>query len=293
MERLLRISALAMVGGLLTGCTPEETITTPVVPTAGVRFINAIPDTGAAYGLDLRFVDLVESNVQFRVTFRDNPSVSGGVTASTQVQYKGARAGQRHFVVFLDDTIQSIAQTKLLDTTYTFDAGTNYSVIGWGGARSGSSPSLKFTIIPETVADPGAMVALRVINTTGQAIDVRQYVVGGALPASPTWANVAPQSVSAYVNVAPGAIMYNVQPAGGGTVLFADMRAISGTPASSSAGAGGKLDTDAIPGTTVAGSAISLVVFPRSVAGTRTPQTSAFQVPSGSFIWDRRPPSIF
>ncbi len=293
MERQLRASAFVIASLFLAGCSSEETIVTPDIPTAGVRFINAVPDTAGAYGLDMRFVDIVESNAQFRVTFRDNPSTSGNVTASTQVQYKAARAGQRHFVVFLDDTIQSIAQTKLKDTTYTFDAGTNYTVIAWGGARSGSSPALKFSIIPETVPDPGAMVALRVINTTGQAIDVRQYVQGGTLPASPTWANVAPLTASAYVNVAPGTIMYNVQPAGGGAMLFSDMRALVGAPASSSAGAGGKLDTDAIPGTTVAGSAISLLVFPASTTGARTPQTTAFRSPAGSFIWDRRPPTIF
>lgn len=293
MERLLRCSALLLVAGVVSACHPEATITTDTVPTAGVRFINAVPDTSGAFGLDLRFVDIVESNAQFRVPFRNSPTTSGGVTASTTLQYKAAQAGARHFVIFMDDTIQSIASTKLKDTTVTFEAGKNYTVILWGSARAGSTPGLKLTVIPETITDPAAQVALRVINTTSAAIDVRQYVQGGTAPANATWANVAPLTASAFVNVAPANIMYNVQPAGGGTALFADMLAIPGAPASSSAGAGGKLDTDPLPGTTVAGSAVTLIVFPRSAASARTPQTAAFQVPAGSFAWDRRPPGIF
>jgi hypothetical protein len=104
---------------------------------------------------------------------------------------------------------------------------------------------------------------------------------------------VPPLSASSFVTAAPGNILYNVQPAGGGTALFADALALQGAAASSSAGAGGKLDTEALPGTTVPGSAVTLFVFPPSTTGARTPQTAAFTVPAGSFTWDRRPPSIF
>ena len=89
-------------------------------------------------------------------------------------------------------------------------------------------------------------------------------------------------SASSYVTAAPGQFKYNVQPAGGGTPLFADALALIGVP--------GTIDIEALPGTTVAGSAVTLIVFPRSVAGSKTPQTSAFQVPAASFMWDRRPP---
>jgi len=83
--------------------------------------------------------------------------------------------------------------------------------------------------------------------------------------------------------------MYNVQPAGGGTSLFADLQAPPGAAAFSSAGTGGKIDIDAVPGTLVAGSAVTLIVFPRSTAGARTPQGASFLVPAGAFTWDRRP----
>ena len=294
MRRLVRgaVMASAALVSLAACDSPDIVIPTPDTPYAGVRFINAVPDTAGSFGLDMRFVDLVESNAQYRVGFRNGPATTSGVTTSAATQYKAAQAGQRHFRVFLDDTLQSVAQVKLADTTVNLAEGTNYTAILWGNAR-GSAPAMRLSFFPETLQDPGAQVALRVINATGSPIDVRTYVAGGTAPADPTWANVAPLSVSSYVLVAPSQIRYNVRSAGTTTNLFADMLAIIGAPASSSLGAGGKLDIEPLPGTTVAGSAVSLIVYPRSVAGTRTPQTTAFQVPAGAFVWDRRPPRGF
>ncbi|MEP6779960.1 MAG: hypothetical protein ABJC26_08730, partial [Gemmatimonadaceae bacterium] len=68
MRRTLTLSLLCIATGLASGCSPDKTILTAAVPTAGVRFINAVPDTAGSLGLDFRFVDLVESNAQFRVT---------------------------------------------------------------------------------------------------------------------------------------------------------------------------------------------------------------------------------
>src|SRR5215207_9417300 len=107
MRRVLQLTMLCVVASVASACSsPEKTIGTEDIPTAGVRFINAVPDTGAAYGLDFRFVDLPESNAHFRITFRNTPNTPAGVTGSTQIQYKGARAGNRRFRIFLDDSIQ-------------------------------------------------------------------------------------------------------------------------------------------------------------------------------------------
>jgi len=72
--------------------------------------------------------------------------------------------------------------------------------------------------------------------------------------------------------------------------LADDPTALVGAAAFSSAGPLGKIDTEALPGTSVAGSAVTLIVFPRSTAGSKAPQTAPFAVPAGSFMWDRRPP---
>lgn len=289
MRRIVQLSVLCLAAGVVGGCNPEQVITTENIPTAGVRFINAVPDSAGAFGLDMRFVDIVEGDAQFRIGFRNAPPASG-IQVSTGIEYKNARAGSRHFRVFLDDTLQNIASTAVADTTVNLEAGHNYTVLMWGSGRSTGSDKMKLTVIDETVADPGPQVALRVINATSSAIDVRQYIQGGTAPATATWANVAPFSASTYSSVAPGLIMYNVRAAGGTTSMFNDLQAPPGAPASSSAGAAGKIDTDASPGTSVAGSALTMIVFPRSTAGARTPQTAAFTVPAGTFMWDRRPP---
>jgi len=288
MRRFLLLSVVCLVAGAAGACHPEQIIATENIPTAGVRFINAVPDTGGAYGLDMRFVDIVENSAQFRIGFRNGPQTSAGITGSAQVEYKPSRAGARHFVIFLDDSISAIAQKVLKDTTVTLEAGKNYTALLWGQARPGGATVMKLSFFEETVPDPGANVSLRVINTTGAPIDVSQYLKGGTVPASPTWSSVPAMSISSYVNVPPGAIMYNVRAAGSATTMFTDIQALLGTPASSSAGAAGKLDMAPIPGTSVAGSAVTLVVYPASVVGSPAKQ---FATPGGAFIWDRRPPN--
>lgn len=291
MRRIVQFSVVCLAVGAATACSKlDEMVTAETIPTAGLRFINAVPDSAGSFGLDFRFVDIVESNSHFRIAFRNNPVSSGGVTASSQIEYKNTKAGQRRFRIFLNDTLQSIASTVIKDTTINVEANHLYSVWMWGNGRSTGADRMRLTVVDETVADPGTQVALRVINATSSAIDVRQYVSGAARPAAATWANVAPYSASSYVTAAPNRIMYNVQPAGGGTALFADGLALIGAPAFSSAGAAGKIDTEALPGTTIAGSAVTMIVFPRSTAGSKAPQTATFAVPAGSFMWDRRPP---
>lgn len=274
----------------LSACRPEEVIQTEDIPTGGVRFINAVPDSSGAFGLDFRFIDQVESNAHFRILFRNSPTTTAGVIGAATAQFKGARAGNRSFRIFLNDTLQNIASTVLKDSSLTVTAGENQTVYLWGPARGGQ---MKLAVMKETVADPGTKVALRVINATGDPIDVSTFVDGGTAPATPTWAGVPAYSASSYVLVDPARIRYRVRAAGGTTNLFADALALVGAAATSTAGPAGKLDIEPLPGTTVAGSAISLVVFPRSTAGTRTPQTTAFQSPGGAFMWDRRPPRGF
>lgn len=277
MRRILDLSVLCLLGSLATGCLPAGVTDSEVIPTAGVRFINAVPDTGGAFGLDFRFIDIVENSSTYRATFRNNPITSAGVTASSNIQYKNAKAGSRHFRIFLDDTLQSAASTVLKDSTVNLEPDHAYTFLLWGNARSSGADKMKLTVIDETVADPGAQVALRVINTTGSAIDVRQYA-GTSVPAGATWANVAPYTISNYVTAAPAQIRFNVQPAGGGTVLFTDALALIGQAQT--------VDIEGTPGTTQAGSAVTMVVFPRSVAGSRA---TNFTTTGFTFMWDRRP----
>jgi hypothetical protein len=273
MRRYLKLSMLCLAAGAASACsTPETIVQTESIPTAGVRFINAVPDTNA---MDFRFVDIVESNAHYNIGFRNGPSTVGGVTGSAQIEYKNARAGSRHFRIFLSDPSQAVASFVLKDTTVTLEAGKLYTAMMWGNARAGN---MKFVFYEEVIPDPGTSVGLRVINATSGPVDVRTYVSTATLPATATWANVLPYTRSTFVNSAPSQIKFNAQPVGGGTAIF-DALALIGAPAT--------VDIEALPGTTVAGSAVTAIVFPASVAGSRA---ASFAAPGVSFMWDRRPP---
>ncbi len=277
MHRLFRLSVLALALGGASACSPDKIVETEDIPTAGIRFINAVPDTIA---FDFRPVDIVENSVFYGVAFR----------TTTQIFYKNARAGARSFRVFLSNTNlslpyaeqQAIASTVVENLDITLEAGKRYTIIMWGYARPGSTPARTLTVLEDNPADPGAQVALRVINAASGLgpLDVRHYPSTGTAPATATWANVPAKTATSYVNTAVGQIRFNVQPAGGGTALFADALAPVGVAET--------IDIDAIPGTTLAGTAVSAIIFPRSVAGSKAP--SSFTTPGIFFVWDRRPP---
>jgi hypothetical protein len=275
MRRILKASILCLAAGVLNACTPEEIIITEDIPTAGVRFIHAVPDTGA---MDFRPVDIVENSTFYNVGFR----------GTSLLFYKNARAGSRHFRIFLSPDLalsaeqqQAMASTVVKDTTVTLEAGHRYTFILWGFSRTGSSPGMRLDVIDDNPADPGTAVALRLVNAAAGlgAIDGRFYVTGGTPPTTPSWAAVPELSASAYVSTPPGSIRYNVRPAGSATNLFADATALAGVAAT--------VDLEAQPGTTIAGSAVSGFVFPRSVAGSKA---ANFTTPGIVFVWDRRPP---
>jgi len=298
MRRIYQLSVFCLAAGALSACYPDQVVNTENIPTAGVRFINAVPDSSGAFGFDMRFVDIVESNTQFYMTFRDGPTqtVSSGnsdtLIIGSKIEFKGARAGARHFRIFLSDTLQSIASTVIVDSTVTLVADHNYTFMLWGNGRApkGDPTAMHLTVLDEAPADPGSNVGLRIINATSSAIDARAYARGTPVPTTATWAAVAPYSATTWVTQAPGMIDYNIRTAGGATGFFADRQALPGAAAFSSAGAAGKIDIDASPGTTVAGSAVTVILFPPSVAGARTPQTKDFQIPNVVTMWDRRPP---
>ena len=268
MRPIFKLSMFCLAVGIGTGCKPEEIIITEDIPTAGVRFVHAVPD---AADMDFRPVDIVENTHFYSVGFR----------GTALLYYKNARAGARNFRIFLTSTDQAVASTVIQDVNVTLEAGKNYTFILWGFSAAGSSPAMQLSILNDDPADPGSQVALRLVNAAAGlgALDGRQYPDGETAPGTPTWAAVPELSASAYVQSPTGAIRYNVTPAGGGTELFADALALAGTAAT--------VDLDATPGTTVAGSAVSGFIFPRSVAGSAADN---FTTPGVVFVWDRRPP---
>jgi hypothetical protein len=292
MRRIIQLSVACLAAGVVSACSnPEQVQNNPDIPTGGVRFINAVPDTAGSGGIDFRFVDIVENNAHYAIGFRNNIVTTGGVPASTQIEFKATQAGSRHFRIFLDDTLTTVASTVLKDSTITVEANHRYTVLLWGNARGGATP-MKLTVIDETY-DPGSQVGLRVINTTSSPIDARYYTSTSTAPTAASWASIPAMTVSNYLNVAPAQYKFNITGAGSTTALFADATALVGQANGTVAnGCTVGVDCDAIPGTTAAGSAVTAIVFPRSVAGSKAPQSSAYGVPAITFMWDKRPPRV-
>jgi len=309
MRRFVKLSLLGLAAGAGACSTPDLEHPTENLPYAGVRFINAVPDTAGAFGLDFRFVDLLESNAHFRITFRNSPTTALP-TVPTAIQYKGAREGNRQFRIFLDDTLQSVAQVVLKDTTVSLTKLHNYTAMLWGNSRSASTTfagsggdkmALTFWDDTVTVVTAGK-IKLSVINATSAPVDVYTFV-GATVPATPTWAAVPAYSHSNYVELDSGSYNYQIRNAGGATALVATSAAIAGQVATcsgrpsneytaanpSGCPTGQQADIEALPGTKVAGSAITGIVFPPSVVGSKAAQFAATGI---GYVWDKRPPRI-
>ncbi|HEU4994251.1 MAG TPA: DUF4397 domain-containing protein [Gemmatimonadaceae bacterium] len=279
MRRIIKLSVACAAAGALGACTPDTVTETAAVPTAGIRFINAVPDTGA---MDFRFVDIVENSSHWNIGYRNNPSTTAGETNSLGVQFKNAQAGsQRHFKIFFNSTNPAIASIVIKDTTVDLVAGHNYTVLLWGymnptgAGRPANAAAMRLNVIDETVAVPAGQVALRVVNATSDlTVDASYFAANAAPPGTSIATGVAPMSISNYVNAPPADTLqpYRVliQPAGGGGVVYANQIAmkgawpqISGTacnPASQ------KCDLEGLPGTTQAGSAVTAFIFPPAVS---------------------------
>lgn len=280
--------AMLLGAGVVAACNPDQVVKTEDIPTAGIRFINAVPDTG---GMDFRPVDIVENSQFYNVTFK----------STTLLYYKNARAGTRHFKVFRTPTATdpsatqlATAQTVVVDlNNEVLEAGKLYTYVLWGYSRTGSTPAMQLTRFTDDPADPGAQIALRIINAcipgvcgaaANGTLDVRAFTAAQGIGApAATYTSVAPLTASAYQNIATAAAAYTVdfRPAGGVTTGAA--LASGAAPL----GVAETIDVQALPGTSVAGSGITALIFPRAVAGS---QGGTATTPAVIFIWDRRPP---
>ncbi len=287
MRRIFQLSMLCLAVGAVNACKPEEVISTEDIPTAAVRFLNAVPDTGA---MDFRPVDIVENVTFYNVAFK----------STILLYYKNARAGTRHFRIFRSPTAGTppaeqiaVASTVVADLpSEVLEPGKRYTYILWGFSRTGSTPAMQVTRIIDDPPDPGSQVALRVINacvpgfcggSASGVVDVRAFTAAQGIgsPAA-LWPAVASLTASNYVSAAANsAYTYDVRPAGGVTTGAA---LTSGT---APAGLAETVDIEALPGTNIAGSAVTAILFPRSVAGSGAPNITT---PGFIFVWDRRPP---
>src|SRR5687768_6221406 len=121
-------------------------------PQAFIRFVHAVPDTGA---VDFRFVDRVENLPLFGgVPFR---GVSGAA-------YHAVMPGARPVRVFVNSPDAAQATKRLIDTTITLTANTRYTLVYAGNAR-GNNDRLEVIVDEATIPTPAAgSLALKILN---------------------------------------------------------------------------------------------------------------------------------
>ncbi|MBW7935003.1 MAG: DUF4397 domain-containing protein [Gemmatimonadaceae bacterium] len=266
---LVAVLAVAAVGCSTDDGQPTGTGAKP--PLAYVRYINALPDT---QNTTVRWIDYIEYTPQ---TF-----VNVAYRGIGQGLYQGLKAGSRQFRVFNADAVDfsNAGNTAVLaEVTQSFEAGKYYTILFTGYARAGSK-SVK--IVEDVLPSPGSNIAIRVLNANTGLGAVDAYKVATATTAisgSPTFSAVAGQAFSAYVTTAPGAFAIRATAAGDAANILASAAAPSGTAGTTSA--------DPIGGATVAGSVITAMVFPASVAGSKAASSTS---PSVVYVIDKQPP---
>ncbi len=240
-------------------------------PLAGVRFVNALADT---FDIDVRSMDQVEwSASASALAFR----------ASTE--YQPTEAGARHFRMFPQPGASAadpaVVSQVLIDTTVTFEANANYTVLVIGSARANSE---KFVVIRDDAGTvPAGNIGLRAINASTGAVSV--YVTdsaGGVLPGSPTFASVAPEGVTAYVTRAKGNTAARATAAGDAAVVAS----VTGPKAALPPATSPASTVFPAGGVDAAGSTFSVIYFPASAAGSKAKK---FADPGLVFFLDQHP----
>jgi len=282
-----KVCGAGLLAAVAAGCWSHDTGGTAVTPdvVAGLRYVNLVSDTAA---LNFRVVDVINNapnsiNAVFRTG--GNPY---GVTTTFLPMYFPVDAGTRHIKVFLYSTIDTLATKVVLDTTFTFVQNTNYTFYLYGYARTGSNPKVQALITTDAVPSIAAgKIALRVLNlaptlagnpigSAATAIDARVGPDTGAVPLAVTaglpvvGTNLAFGQMSGYTAV----------DASGSTIPYrlAAMASASASPimfqANLPLGVAGNSTTNPIGGSAVAGTAMTAIIVPASVAGSGAPQST-------------------
>jgi len=286
---LMRVGAMFAVVAAVAACKHEGgPFTTAPTPTAGLRYVNIIPDRGA---VDFRIIDAVAfAPSAYAATFRTGGSPNGVPTAFLPAHLATA-AGDHRIRVFWSSTNADTAKIVLLDTTLTFTAGINYTFFAYGYTTAGQTPALRAFVTADTAPDPASNVAFRALHLgpAGVPANVDVYITTAATPTgTPTFANVALGGVTGYTTVTRGALRAIVTPVATPATVTASVVAPAGVAADTVA----RPQLDPIAGANQAGSVITAVIVPPSLAGSTAPQTAAFLVPTVLFLIDRNPPRI-
>jgi uncharacterized protein DUF4397 len=279
---LFALCTVALVAG---ACDKDGIITQTPPPLGGLRYINAVPD---ARSLNFLIVDVpAYAPNTVGATFRTGGSPMGVATAFLP-PHLAVAAGTRHIRIFWNHTNPDSAQIVVAESNNTFSANSNYTYV-----LDGTFAAPTVTIINDDVAAPPAgQVGVRLIHLGDGLgpVEVYRRKVGQALPGTLVTGldNVAEGAVSAVVSV-------DTTAAAGDTLRFAVFPQGSGgagTPivdVKAPPGSRGTTSLNPIPGTSVLGTSVSFILFPRPVAASLAQTGPADTLPTAAFMTDRRP----
>ena len=274
------IATLALVG--LAACAKDKSghsTGATVPPLAYVRYLNAVGDT---LPLDFRAIDQIEFSQPFlAVPFR-------GIGLGN---YQGYQAGSRKIRVFPNSTDLATTSSILVDTTLSLTAGTYYTVVHTGFARSGQTPKQGLSVLTDALPTPSGAVALRIINAAPTTGTVDLYITSAAadpLPAAPTFAGVSYGQVVDYANRTPGAFVVRGYAAGDRTTeLFSNAAPLAPTSVISG--------NTYVGGADAAGTVFTAVVYDAAVLGSTArvnAGTGVNTTPKVVYWIDKGPPGI-
>jgi len=263
----------------VTACAKDVTgVTHAPPPLAYVRYINAVPDT---FAMDVRPVDQVQYSPPFLNTaFR---GLGDG-------NYQGYQAGSRHIRIFLDPSPTNtsapvsvaVASTIMVDTTFTFTAGTYYTMVQVGAARTGAAVKQQLWIIQDALPTQNAgTVQYRIINVAPVQGAVDVYVNGTTpLTGTPAAASLGFHSATAYLSQAPGPLVIRLTAPG-------TLNAVGGAAGFTlQAGTAGTTLADPIFGSGQGGSILTAFIFDASATPS---QAAQFTTPGVVFFPDMQP----
>jgi len=273
-----RVCLACVAGVALAAChDTKQGVLQPKEPVAYLRYVNVVPDTGA---VDFRIVDIVgDAPSAGAATFRTGGYPSG-IPTNFLPPHQQVQAGAREIRVFPNSTNPQVTSQYLLDTTITFTAGVYYTFYLYGSAKDANG--LHALVAVDTGASPGAsQVAFRVLNLApslaGAAptladttvrpdvwIKTPDAAIITPFSGSPVAAATPYGTYSAYSNRATGTYWIGLSATGSTNPIGLFTTA---------AGTAGTATSNPVAGTNVAGSAITLVVVPRSRPNTSAPQT--------------------
>lgn len=262
--RLNRFIFLGLSAVVLYGCSKKDATGTVTPPAnASVRYINALNDTGS---VDIAMIDQVEWSANAKpLAFRAASAYQ--VTQATN---------PRRIRVFPTSTNAGVTSQIIHDTTISFTPGTRVSLVLTGSARAGT---VRFVMVSDDITPPAAgQIAVRFVNASSAPVDA--YLTTAAtdpLPATPTFANVAPVQASSYV----------ARPTGGAAARSTDPGSPTVTATNAGPNAPAPPPGDVFPAAGVNSqySKFSVYYFPRGAPGSQQTATTP------ALVWfvDRNP----